>query len=124
MRTTIKIVVNGIGIYLASLAARPVLEFQGSGLQLLLTVVLVGLVFGLFNTYAVASGLKWPLALALVFAGNVLLLRLVAEGTEHLASRLYFENFWPVLAGGVIATTVAFVLRALLPQRSLREAMV
>jgi hypothetical protein len=124
MRTTVKIVVNGIGIYIASVAARPAIEFQGSGLTLLLTVALVALLFGLFNTFAVATGLRWPLAVTVVFAGNVLLLWLVAKGTEHLASRLHFENFWPVLAGGLIATTVAFVLRFLVPDRSLKEAFV
>lgn len=117
MRTTLKIVVNGIGVYLASLAARPAIEFQGEGVGLVLTIAIVGLLFGLFNTYvpAILHQASRPIVALTIFTGNAVLLWLVAKGTDQLADRLHLENLWPAAVGGVVATTVAIALHAWLP---------
>ncbi|MEU4194446.1 hypothetical protein AB0E69_21290 [Kribbella sp. NPDC026611] len=124
MRTAVNILVNGIGVYLTSLAARPAIEFQGKGLGLILTIAVVGLLFGLFNTYVVRARASWPVIVLITFAGNATLLWLVAIGTDHLTNRLHIEGFWPVAVGGLIATTVAIALQVLLPTRTRTKELV
>jgi putative membrane protein len=133
MRVAIKIVVNGIGIYVSALLAKPAIEFVGSGPGLLGTVLWVALLFGVVNTFALPTisffraGARWPTVALFTFGVNALLLWLISTGSEHFAARLHIQNFWPALIGGVIATTVSLVLHAALPDaknhRSLTEEM-
>ena len=123
MRVALKIVVNGIGVYVSAVLAKPAIEFLGSGLELLWAVVWVALIFGLLNTFAqpiirsVREGVRWPTVALFTFGANVLALWLISTGSEHFSARLHLQTFWPALIGGVIATTVSLVLHAALPNR-------
>jgi uncharacterized membrane protein YvlD (DUF360 family) len=123
MRVAIRIVVNGVGVYVSALLAKPSIEFQGSGPALVLTIVWVALVVGLVNTFAlpiltsVRARVRRPAVAVITFCCNVLLLWLISQGSEHLSARLHLQNFWPALIGGVIATTVSLVLHAVLPEK-------
>jgi putative membrane protein len=122
MRVAIKIVVNGIGVYVAALLAKPSIEFLGSGLGLLWAVVWVALVFGLMNTFAlpimrsVRKRVRWLTVALFTLCINVLLLWVISKGPEHLSAGLHLQTFWFALIGGVIATTVSLVLHAALPE--------
>jgi putative membrane protein len=121
MRVALKVVVNGIGVYVSALMAKPSIEFLRSGSGLLWTIVWVALVFGLVNTFAlpiirsVRGQVRLPTVALSTFAVNVLLLWLISEGSERLSARLHLQTFWPALIGGAIATTVSLVLHAALP---------
>ncbi|MEV4264240.1 phage holin family protein [Kribbella sp. NPDC049584] len=122
MRLALKVVVNGVGVYVSALLAKPSIEFVGSGSELVWTVVWVALVFGLVNTFAlpiirsVRPTARRPIVALCTFSANVLLLLLISKGSEHLSARLQLQNFWPALIGGLIATTVSLVLHAALPE--------
>jgi putative membrane protein len=122
MRLAFKVVVNGVGVYVSALLAKPAIEFVGSGSELLWTVVWVALVFGLVNTFAlpiirsVRPTVRWPVVALCTFVVNVLLLWLISTGSEHLSARFELQNFWPALIGGLIATTVSLALQAALPE--------
>jgi putative membrane protein len=122
MRLAFKVVVNGIGVYVSALLAKPSIEFVGSGSELLWTVIWVALVFGLVNTFAlpiirsVRPAVRWPVVALCTFGINVPLLWLISKGSEHLSARLQLQNFWPAVIGGLIATTVSLALHAALPE--------
>ncbi|GAA1123271.1 phage holin family protein [Kribbella jejuensis] len=118
MRVVIKIVVNGIGVYVAALVAKPLIEFVGSGPALVWAIVWVALVFGLANTFAlpiirsVREAVRWPTVALITFCLNVLLLWFISKASEHL----HLQGFWLALIGGAIATTVSLALHAALPE--------
>ena len=119
----IKILVNGVGLYVASILAKPHIQFQGTGVQLVWTVLLVALIFGLVNTFIrpivkfFSMGVQILTLGLFTFVINALMLLLTSKISEHFAVRFHVENFWYALIGGVIATVVSLVLHAVLPDK-------
>ncbi len=117
----IKILINGVGIYVASILAKPHVQFQGTGLGLVWTVLLVALIFGLVNTFIRPVVKLFSFGLLIVTLGlftfviNALMLLLTSKISEHFSVRFHVENFWYALVGAFIGTVVSLVLHALLP---------
>jgi putative membrane protein len=117
----IKILVNGVGLYIASVLAKPHIEFLGTGLGLVWTILLVSLIFGLVNTFIrpivkfFSFGLLVLTLGLFTFVINALMLLLTSKISEHFSVRFHVENFWFALIGAVIATTVSLILHAILP---------
>lgn len=129
MRVVVKVVVNGIGVYVAALVARPAIEFLGSGPALVWTIAWVALLFGLANTFAlpiirsISATVRRPTVALVTFCLNVLLLWLVSAASEHFSARLHLQDFWPALVGGAIATTVSLALHAAMPDSKRRHSL-
>jgi putative membrane protein len=117
----IKILVNGVGLYVASILAKPHIEFTGTGLRLVWTVLLVALIFGLVNTFIRPIVKLLSMGVLLVTLGlftfviNALMLLLTSKISEHYSVRFHVENFWYALVGSLIATAVSLILNAVLP---------
>jgi putative membrane protein len=117
----IKILINAVGLYVASLVVRNGVAFHGTGVQLAETVLIVALIFGLVNTFIRPVVKLFSFGINLVTLGlftfviNALMLWLTSKISEHFAVRFHVQNFWYALIGGVIATAVSLVLHALLP---------
>lgn len=117
----IKILVNGVGLYVASILAKPHIEFTGTGFGLVWTVLLVALIFGLVNTFIRPIVKLLSMGVLLVTLGlftfviNALMLLLTSKISEHYSVRFHVENFWYALLGSLIATAVSLVLHAVLP---------
>ena len=117
----IKILVNGAGLYVASILAKPYIEFTGTGLGLVWTVLLVALIFGLLNTFLrpivklLSMGVLIVTLGLFTFVINALMLWLTSEISAHYSVRFHVQNFWYALIGSLIATTVSLILHALLP---------
>ena len=99
MRVAVKVVVNGVGVYVSAVLAKPSIEFLGSGPRLLWTIVGVALIFGLANTFAlplirsVRQTVRRPTVALFTFCLNVLLLWLISRASEHLPARLHLQDF-------------------------------
>jgi putative membrane protein len=117
----IKILVNGVGLYVASILAKPHIQFQGTGVQLVWTVLLVALIFGLVNTFIrpivkfFSIGVQILTLGLFTFVINALMLWLTSKISEHFAVSFHVQNFGYALLGSVIVTVVAMILHAILP---------
>jgi len=117
----IKILVNGVGLYVASLLAPSGITFHGTGFQLVWTIFLVALIFGLVNTFIRPIVKLFSFGILLVTLGlftfviNALMLLLTSKISEHFAVQFHVKNFWSALLGAFVATTVSLILHALLP---------
>ncbi len=117
----IKILVNAVGLYVASIVVKSGIAFQGSGLQLVWTVLLVALIFGLVNTFIRPIVKLFSIGILLFTLGlftfviNALMLLLTSKISEHFAVRFHVQNFWYALLGSLIITAVSLILHAVLP---------
>jgi putative membrane protein len=117
----IKILVNAVGLYVASLVVKSGIAFQGSGFQLVWTVLLVALIFGLVNTFIRPVVKLFSFGLLLLTVGlftfviNALMLWLTSKISEHFAVRFHVSGFWDALLGSLIITAVSMILQAVLP---------
>ncbi|HEV2345584.1 MAG TPA: phage holin family protein [Actinocrinis sp.] len=117
----IKILINGVGVYVASILAKPHIEFTGHGIGLVGTVLLVALIFGLLNTFLRPIVKLFSMGLLIVTLGlftfviNALMLWLTSKISEHFSVAFHVENFLFAIIGAVIATATSLILHALLP---------
>lgn len=128
MEKAIKTVVNGGGLYVATLLVKPGLEFRGGGAGLVAAVLLVTLVFGLLNTYNMTLverrhwNVSWALTGLGTFVVNALMLWLISTASGHLTVGFHIENVFFALIGGVVATTASLILHSLLPPAAVAHA--
>jgi putative membrane protein len=117
----IKILINAVGLYVASLVVRNGVAFHGTGVQLAETVLIVALIFGLVNTFIRPVVKLFSFGINLVTLGlftfviNALMLWLTSKISEHFAVAFHVQNFGYALLGSVIVTVVAMILHAVLP---------
>lgn len=120
----IKIGVNAVALWVASLILKSGITFDqagGSKAQLVGTVLIVAVIFGLVNTFIrpvvklLGFGLI-VLTLGLItFVINALMLLLTSAICSHFAVHFHVKNFVSALFGSLIITVVSMVLHALLP---------
>jgi putative membrane protein len=117
----IKILVNAVGLYVASLVVAGI-ELKGtSGIQKLWTILLVALIFGLVNTFIRPIVKLFSFGVLIVTLGlftfviNALMLWLTSKISEHFAVQFSVKNFWSALLGSLIITAVSLILNAVLP---------
>ncbi|WP_034266695.1 phage holin family protein [Actinospica robiniae] len=121
----IKIGVNAVALWVASLILKSGITFDqdgGSKAQLVGTVLLVAVIFGLVNTFIrpvvklLGFGLI-VLTLGLItFVINALMLLLTSAICSHFAVHFHVKNFVSALIGSLIITVVSMVLHAVLPE--------
>lgn len=117
----VKIVINAVGLYVASLLVKNGISFNGTGIQLAETVLLVALIFGLVNTFVrpLVKLFSFPLMLLtlglLTFVINALMLLLTSKISAHFAVQFHVRDFWAALIGSLIITAVSLIAHAVLP---------
>ena len=117
----IKILVNAVGLYVASLVVKSGIAFHGGGFQLVWTVLLVALIFGLVNTFIRPIVKLFSIGVQLLTLGlftfviNALMLWLTSKISQHFAVQFYVRDFWSALLGSLIITVVSVILHAALP---------
>jgi putative membrane protein len=117
----IKILVNAVGLYVASLVVKSGISFIGTGFQLVETVLIVALIFGLVNTFIRPVVKLFSFGITLVTLGlftfviNALMLWLTSKISEHFAVQFHVKDFLSALLGSLVITVVSLVLNALLP---------
>ena len=117
----IKILVNAVGLYVASLVVKSGISFNGTGVQLIWTVLIVALIFGLVNTFIRPIVKLFSFGITLVTLGlftfviNALMLWLTSKISEHFAVQFHVKDFLSALLGSLVITVVSLVLNALLP---------
>ena len=120
----IKIAVNAVALWVASLVLKSGITFDqggGSKVQLVETVLIVALIFGLVNTFIRPVVKLFSFGLIIVTLGlitfviNALMLLLTSAICSHFAVHFHVKNFVSALIGSLIITVVSMVLHALLP---------
>jgi len=117
----IKILANAVGLYVASIVVTSGIAFQGHGFQLVWTVLLVALIFGLVNTFIRPVVKLFSFGLLLVTVGlftfviNALMLLLTSKISEHFAVQFHVKDFWSALLGSLIITVISMLMHAVLP---------
>jgi putative membrane protein len=117
----IKILVNAVGLYVASLVVKSGISFKGTGAQLAETVLIVAVIFGLVNTFIRPIVKLFSFGITLVTLGlftfviNALMLWLTSRISEHFAVQFYVKNFLSALLGSLVITAVSLVMHAVLP---------
>jgi putative membrane protein len=120
----IKVVVNAVAIWLATVVLRPHLRVSASSstAHAVLTYLVIGLIFGLVNAVVrpVVKVLALPvyvLTLGLItFVVNAAMLELTAWISGHTALTLHIDHFWwTAVVGALIVSVVSLVLNAVLP---------
>jgi putative membrane protein len=120
----IKVVVNALAIWLATLVVTGV-RVSGpddSASGTVLTFLVIGLLFGLVNAVVkpVVQVLTFPvflLTLGLItFVVNALMLELTAWLSGHTSLTLHLDRFWPTaVLAALVVSFVSLVLHAVLP---------
>ncbi|HEX4787306.1 MAG TPA: phage holin family protein [Actinospica sp.] len=120
----LKIAVNAVALWVASLVLKSGITFDragGSDAQLVETVLIVALIFGLVNTFIRPLVKLFSIGLIVLTLGlitfviNALMLMLTSAICGHLAVHFHVKNFISALVGSLIVTVVSLVLHALLP---------
>ena len=120
----IKIAVNAIALWVASLVLKSGITFDragGSNVQLVETVLIVALIFGLVNTFIrpivklFSFGLLFLTLGLITFVINALMLWLTSAICAHFAVQFHVKNFISALVGSLIITAVSLLLHAVLP---------
>lgn len=120
----IKIGVNAVALWVASLILKSGITFDragGSTAQLVETVLIVALIFGLVNTFIrpvvklLSIGLIFLTLGLITFVINALMLLLTSAICGHFAVHFHVKNFVSALIGSLIITVVSMVLHAVLP---------
>lgn len=117
MNTLLKIVVNGVAVWVASLLVTGIhLADGGTTGHKIMTILLVGAVFGIVNAIvrplAVVLGLPFLiLTLGLfLFVINALMLMLTSWLSGGLNIDFDVEGFWPAVLGALVVTVVSWIL--------------
>jgi putative membrane protein len=119
-----KIAINAIALWVAALVLKSGITFDrsaGSDVQLVETVLIVALIFGLVNTFIRPVVKLFSFGLIIVTLGlitfviNALMLLLTSAICAHFAVQFHVKNFISALVGSLIVTVVSLVLHALLP---------
>lgn len=124
MRFVLRVIVNGIAIWFATLIV-PGLEIVGSsgGWNTVGIVLLIGLVFGIVNAVVkpIVALLSLPLYILTLglftLVVNALMLMLTAWITEFTTWGLRVDNFGTAVLGGLLISVVSLVLNALVGDR-------
>jgi putative membrane protein len=120
----LKIAINAIALWVASLVLKSGITFDrsgGSNAQLVETVLIVALIFGLVNTFIRPVVKLFSFGITLVTLGlftfviNALMLWLTSKISEHFAVQFHVKDFLSALLGSLVITVVSLVLNALLP---------
>jgi putative membrane protein len=117
----IRIGVNAVALWVAALVLGDRIEFNGHGWQLVQTILLVALIFGLVNTFIkpIVDLLTFPFKLLTLglfaFVINALMLLLTSKISEHFAVQFHVANFVSALLGSLVITVVTVVVHAVLP---------
>lgn len=120
----IKIAVNAVALWVASLVLKSGITFEHSGaskVQLVETVLIVALIFGLVNTFIRPVVKLFSFGLIIVTLGlitfiiNALMLWLTSAICAHFAVQFHVKDFVSALLGSLIITVVSLVLHAVLP---------
>lgn len=117
----IRVAVNALALWISALVLGDRIRFNGHGIQLFETILLVALIFGLVNAFIkpIVDLLTFPakiLTLGLfAFIVNALMLLLTSKISEHFAVQFHVENFVSALLGSLIITAVTMVVHAVLP---------
>lgn len=120
----IKIAINAVALWVASLVLKSGITFEHSGaskVQLVETVLIVALIFGLVNTFIrpvvklFSIGLIFLTLGLITFVINALMLLLTSAICSHFAVQFHVKNFLSALVGSLIITVVSLVLHAVLP---------
>ena len=120
----IKIAVNAVALWVASLVLKSGITFEHSGGstgQLIETVLIVALIFGLVNTFIRPIVKLFSFGLIILTVGlitfviNALMLWLTSAICSHFAVQFHVKNFISALLGSLIITVVSLALHAVLP---------
>ncbi|MBR7828631.1 phage holin family protein [Actinospica sp. MGRD01-02] len=120
----IKIAVNAVALWVASLVLKSGITFEHSGAstgQLVGTILIVALIFGLVNTFIRPVVKLFSFGLIILTLGlitfviNALMLWLTSAICAHFAVQFHVENFVSALLGSLVITVVSLILNALLP---------
>ncbi|HET9103450.1 MAG TPA: phage holin family protein [Solirubrobacteraceae bacterium] len=120
----IKIAINAVALWVASLVLKSGITFEHSGsstVQLVETVLIVALIFGLVNTFIRPVVKLFSFGLIILTLGlitfviNALMLWLTSAICAHFAVQFHVKNFVSALVGSLIITVVSLVLQAVLP---------
>jgi putative membrane protein len=120
----IKIAVNAVALWVASLVLKSGITFEHAGaskVQLVETVLIVALIFGLVNTFIRPVVKLFSIGLIIVTLGlitfiiNALMLWLTSAICAHFAVQFHVKDFVSALLGSLIITVVSLVLHAVLP---------
>lgn len=124
----LKLLVNAVGLYVASLLLKSGITFQASsGWARVESVLIVALVFGLVNTFIRPVVKLFSLGVRLLTLGlftfviNALMLWLtsllfqVYANSHHVQPKFHVSGFVPALLGSLIITAVSIVLNWVLP---------
>lgn len=117
----IRLVVNALALWICALVLGDRIKFDGTGWQLVWTILLVAFIFGLVNAFIkpIVDLLTFPakiLTLGLfAFVVNALMLWLTSKISEHFAVQFHVENFVSALLGSLIITLVTMAVHVALP---------
>ena len=117
----VRVLVNALALWVSALVLGDRIKFNGHGWQLIETILLVALIFGIVNAFIkpIVDLLTFPakiLTLGLfAFVVNALMLLLTSKISEHFAVQFHVENFVSALLGSLIITVVTMVVHTALP---------
>jgi len=117
----VKVVVNAAALAVAAWLLAGISVRDGRVGQQLLTILLVGLVFGLVNAVVrpVVTILSLPFILLtlglLIFVINALMLLLTSWLSGKIGLGFHVDGFWTALLGALVVTVVSWVLELVLP---------
>lgn len=121
MRFLLWVVVNALALAAATWLL-PDIEVTGSsGVDQVVTLVLVAVIFGVVNAVVrpVVKLLSLPLIVLtlglLIFVINALMLMLTGWLSEQLGIGFRVDGFWTAVLGAIIVTVATWVLEMLLP---------
>ena len=121
MSFLVKVVVNAAALAVAAWLLAGISVRDGRVGQQLLTILLVGLVFGLVNAVVrpVVTILSLPFILLtlglLIFVINALMLLLTSWLSGKIGLGFHVDGFWTALLGALVVTVVSWVLELVLP---------
>jgi putative membrane protein len=130
MRWLLKIVINGLALYLAAVIVPGIhIGEQGNTSSTLVTVLVVAVIFGIVNavlkpilTILSLPFIVFTLGLFLLVV-NAILLQLTSWISGSLDLAFHVDHFfWDAVIGALIITVVASVLNAVVPDRDRARA--
>ena len=123
MSFLVKVVVNAAALAVAAWLLAGISVRDGRVGQQLLTILLVGLVFGLVNAVVrpVVTILSLPFILLtlglLIFVINALMLLLTSWLSGKIGLGFHVDGFWSALWGALIVMVATWILGIVLPDR-------
>ena len=124
MRFVLRVLVNGVAIWLATLVLPGLAVVGGeSSAERAGIVLLVALIFGVVNAVVrpLVKLLSFPLYVLTLglftLVVNALMLMLTAWITERSDWGLRIDDFWTALVGGFLIAVVSFVLSVVIPSK-------